>query len=198
MVDADVATENAEGEVHTENVEVPIENVEIESGNDSTEDENNDSENKWKMSLQEVVKKIVINPNGWGPVSIPESFRCLPYQAFDKSERISKIADWTGQLSREERRYGQGRYAAANANAAASTNQYAYYHEEEETAFQLLGDKCKKTVNDKLKLKHPLNMRKIEKRIVTISGECFRKLSDNVSVTIDEDKSKSNLVCLRL
>ncbi|KRZ16895.1 Eukaryotic translation initiation factor 3 subunit D [Trichinella zimbabwensis] len=138
MVDAEVAIENAEGEIQTENVEVPIENVEVDSGNDSTEDENNDSENKLKMSLQEVVKKIVINPNGWGPVSIPESFRCLPYQAFDKSERISKIADWTGQLSREERRYGQGRYAAANANAAASTNQYAYYHEEEETAFQLV------------------------------------------------------------
>ncbi|KRX68547.1 Eukaryotic translation initiation factor 3 subunit D [Trichinella sp. T9] len=138
MVDAEVEIENAKDVVQSVEHQVPIENVEDDNRNDSTDDESSDSEDKWKMSLQEAVKKIVINPNGWGPVSIPESFRCLPYQAFDKSERISKIADWTGQLSREERRYGQGRYAAANANAAASTNQYAYYHEEEETAFQLV------------------------------------------------------------
>ncbi len=31
------------------------------------------------------------NPTGWGPNSIPEKFKDMPYQPFSKSDRIGKV-----------------------------------------------------------------------------------------------------------
>jgi translation initiation factor 3 subunit D len=31
------------------------------------------------------------NPTGWGPNSIPEKYRDMPYQPFSKSDRIGKV-----------------------------------------------------------------------------------------------------------
>ena len=31
------------------------------------------------------------NPTGWGPSSLPEKFKDMPYQPFSKSDRIGKV-----------------------------------------------------------------------------------------------------------
>ncbi len=31
------------------------------------------------------------NPTGWGPNSIPEKFKDMPYQPFSKADRLGKV-----------------------------------------------------------------------------------------------------------
>ena len=31
------------------------------------------------------------NPNGWGPCSVPEKFKDMPYQPFSKGDRLGKV-----------------------------------------------------------------------------------------------------------
>lgn len=31
------------------------------------------------------------NPNGWGPCSLPEQFKDMPYQQFSKNDRLGKV-----------------------------------------------------------------------------------------------------------
>lgn len=47
--------------------------------------------------------EIQENANGWGPNSVPEQFKDMPYQPFSKSDRIGKVADWTGQTYQDKR-----------------------------------------------------------------------------------------------
>ena len=44
------------------------------------------------------------NPTGWGPCSMPEIFKDMPYQPFAKGDRLGKVADWTG-ATYQDRRY---------------------------------------------------------------------------------------------
>ncbi len=39
------------------------------------------------------------NPDGWGPSStyVPEKYQDMPYYPFVKSDKLGRIADWTGQ-----------------------------------------------------------------------------------------------------
>ncbi|KAL5258316.1 hypothetical protein ACHWQZ_G008970 [Mnemiopsis leidyi] len=77
-----------------------------------------------------VTPGVVNNPEGWGPISIPEQFRDIPYQPFSKSDNLGQITDWTGNLL--ERRY-------KNYNQQFGTGQhYSYFHEEDESSFQLV------------------------------------------------------------
>ena len=46
-------------------------------------------------SVAFVIPKIVDNLDGWGPSTIPEQFKELPYKPFNKGDKISKAADWT-------------------------------------------------------------------------------------------------------
>ena len=32
------------------------------------------------------------NPTGWGPNSIPEKFKDMPYQPFSKADRLGKVS----------------------------------------------------------------------------------------------------------
>ncbi|XP_022249642.1 eukaryotic translation initiation factor 3 subunit D-like [Limulus polyphemus] len=72
------------------------------------------------------------NPTGWGPCSIPEQFKDMPYQPFSKNDRLGKVADWTGTI------YQDRRFANKYASQFGSGNQYAYFHEEDENTFQLV------------------------------------------------------------
>lgn len=40
--------------------------------------------------------KVQDNPRGWGPVGLPDKFKNLPFQNYEKGARIGKIADWLG------------------------------------------------------------------------------------------------------
>ncbi|KAK2717136.1 eukaryotic translation initiation factor 3 subunit D-like [Artemia franciscana] len=72
-------------------------------------------------------------PNGWGPNTIPEQYRDMPYQPFSKGDRLGKVADWTG-VSYQDRR-NQSKYAS---QFGTGSSQYAYYHEDDESQFQLV------------------------------------------------------------
>lgn len=51
-----------------------------------------DTEVRPSFSLLEIAE----NRNGWGPVTGLEKFQSLPYQQFNKADKIGKVADWMG------------------------------------------------------------------------------------------------------
>ncbi|KAL8593246.1 hypothetical protein ACOMHN_009900 [Nucella lapillus] len=75
--------------------------------------------------------QIQDNPEGWGPCIMPEMYKDLPYQPFSKDVRLGKVSDWTG-ATYQDKRY-LGKY-----NSTFGGSQYAYYHEEDESSFQLV------------------------------------------------------------
>ncbi len=104
------------------------------------------------MAAKFVLPSIQDNPTGWGPNTIPPKYRDMPYQPFSKSDRLGKvrkvhrrgfvgasqllflqISDWTGNTF-QDRRY-MNKY---NSQFGAGGTQYAYYHEEDESSFQLV------------------------------------------------------------
>merc|ERR1712121_350985 len=82
----------------------------------------------FKMAAHFVPPIIQDNPSGWGPCAVPTEFKDIPYQPFSKGDRIGKISDWTGQFQDRNKYHSQ----------FAGGNQYAYYHEGEESSFQLV------------------------------------------------------------
>lgn len=73
------------------------------------------------------------NPGGWGPCSVPEQYKDMPYQPFSKGDRLGKVSDWTG-ATYQDKKY-QNKY---NSQFGGMANQYAYYHEEDESTFHLV------------------------------------------------------------
>jgi len=82
------------------------------------------------MSAKFASPAIQENPDGWGPVDVPEQFREMPYQPFSKGDRLGKVSDWTGNT------YQDRRWANKYQSTFGSMQQYAYYHEEDESTFQ--------------------------------------------------------------
>jgi len=80
-----------------------------------------------------VPPEIQDNPHGWGPNTVPPKFRDMPYQPFSKSDRLGKISDWTGATYQDRRHTNK-----YNSAIGAGGTQYAYYHEEDESSFQLV------------------------------------------------------------
>uniref|UniRef100_A0A6Q2Y1P5 Eukaryotic translation initiation factor 3 subunit D n=1 Tax=Esox lucius TaxID=8010 RepID=A0A6Q2Y1P5_ESOLU len=76
--------------------------------------------------------EIQDNPDGWGPCAVPEKFKDMPYQPFSKGDRLGKVADWTGAT------YQDKRYTNKYSSQFGGGSQYAYFHEEDETSFQLV------------------------------------------------------------
>ncbi|XP_014671449.1 PREDICTED: eukaryotic translation initiation factor 3 subunit D-like [Priapulus caudatus] len=84
------------------------------------------------MSAKFIPPKIQDNPSGWGPCAVPDQFKDMPYQPFYKADRLGKASDWTGST------YTDKRYTNRYQSQFSSANQYAYYHEEDESSFQLV------------------------------------------------------------
>jgi len=82
------------------------------------------------MSAKFASPFIQENTDGWGPVEVPEQFREMPYQPFSKGDRLGKVSDWTGNT------YQDRRWANKYQSTFGSMQQYAYYHEEDESTFQ--------------------------------------------------------------
>ena len=53
------------------------------------------------------------NPDGWGPTTLPEQFKNIPYAPFNKSDKVGRAADWTSQGYR-----GRTRGSSSNKNVA--------------------------------------------------------------------------------
>ncbi|EHB15907.1 Eukaryotic translation initiation factor 3 subunit D [Heterocephalus glaber] len=71
------------------------------------------------------------NPSGWGPCAIPKQFRDMPYQPFSKGDQLGKVADWTGAM-----------YTNKYSSQFGGGSQNAYFHEEDESSFQLVDTAC--------------------------------------------------------
>jgi len=84
------------------------------------------------MAARFLTPVIQDNPTGWGPNTIPPQFKDMPYQPFSKSDRLGKVSDWTGST------YQDRRHANKYQSQFAGGQQYAYYHEEDESSFQLV------------------------------------------------------------
>ncbi|GAB6020453.1 Eukaryotic translation initiation factor 3 subunit D, variant 2 [Chamberlinius hualienensis] len=100
------------------------------------------------------------NLNGWGPSSLPEQYKDMPYQPFSKGDRLGKVSDWTGST------YQDRRYANKYASQFGVGNQYAYYHEEDESSFQLVDTvKVQKSMYQRGRFRfNQRNMRKDQQR----------------------------------
>jgi len=79
-----------------------------------------------------ITPAIQDNATGWGPCNMPEQFKDMPYQPFSKGDRLGKISDWTVPPVPDKR------YASRYVSTFGAGNQYAYYHEEDETSFHLV------------------------------------------------------------
>lgn len=72
---------------------------------------------------------IADNSDGWGPCSIPEQFKDIPYQPFAKGDRLGKAADFSANAYQGKQNRYMSYFGAGDA--------YAYFHEDE-SAFQLV------------------------------------------------------------
>ncbi|MGH0173006.1 UNVERIFIED_CONTAM: hypothetical protein FKN15_012650 [Acipenser sinensis] len=84
---------------------------------------------------------------GWGPCAIPEQFKDMPYQPFSKGDRLGKLC-----AERRSQVLCDSPCSAPCCSAVCRTqempdkyssqfgggSQYAYFHEEDETSFQLV------------------------------------------------------------
>merc|ERR1712226_617482 len=60
--------------------------------------------------------EINFNTKGWGPCEedLPEKYKHLPYQPFCKSDKIGRVADWTGSDNRPNR-WGRNHWSSGMA-----------------------------------------------------------------------------------
>ncbi|KAL3072606.1 hypothetical protein niasHS_017580 [Heterodera schachtii] len=97
------------------------------------------------MSLPQFdLPECVSNSNGWGPGSVSDSqvlseFVGLPYQHFNKCDRIGRIVDWLGvdrffKKGETRDRYNERVYGSS----ATAGVQFDYIHDNEESNFQLV------------------------------------------------------------
>ena len=91
--------------------------------------------------------EIPENSDGWGPCSVPEQFKNMPYQPFNKSDKLGKVADWTGST------YNDRKLAHKYSSHFATGGQYAYIMEEDE-GFHVLdsGKMATKAGKNKMRL----------------------------------------------
>lgn len=82
------------------------------------------------MSLD--LSRINIDPMAWGPTKVPDKFKDMPYQPFAKSDKVGRIADWTGQT------YSDPRLAKKYQPHFGGSLQSAYFVEEDDANFQLV------------------------------------------------------------
>ncbi|MFH4973501.1 hypothetical protein AB6A40_000210 [Gnathostoma spinigerum] len=81
--------------------------------------------------------EVLVNPSGWGPVGSIDTYRDLPYQQFNKSDKIGKVADWIGLSQFSDRFRRTDRYGNPYSTGVVGS-QYDYVHDEDDATFQLV------------------------------------------------------------
>lgn len=82
----------------------------------------------------------------FGPAAdnVPSAYAEMPYQSFNKSERLGAIVDWTASASTAVDRYGRPIGARLHAGATAegkdgaNSSLYAYRHDADDASFSLV------------------------------------------------------------
>lgn len=68
----------------------------------------------------------------WGPTKLPEKFKDMPYQPFSKSDKVGRIADWTGQT------YSDVRLAKKYQPHFGGGQQAMYFADDDDGNYQLV------------------------------------------------------------
>ena len=68
----------------------------------------------------------------WGPTKVPEKFKDMPYQPFSKTDKVGRIADWTGQT------YSDPRLAKKYQPHFGGGQQNAYFADDDDGNYQLV------------------------------------------------------------
>lgn len=55
------------------------------------------------------------NPDGWGPTSVPEHLKDVPFAPFNKGDKLGKASDWTQQAYQKYSGGSGGRHHGAEA-----------------------------------------------------------------------------------
>lgn len=92
------------------------------------------------MAHFELIMEIAENPEGWGPNTVSETLKDLPYHPYSKNDRIGKVADWTGSTYayQQSRMGGKGPYGQQKAQIMNAQASGAMALIEEEAQFQLV------------------------------------------------------------
>lgn len=96
------------------------------------------SELAGRMALAFAVPTCGENPDGWGPCTVPEHLKDIPFAPFGKGDKIGRVSDWT--QAAYQKGY-QGRYGNQQGGPAV----FNFFHNEEEEAFHLVDNRPVKT-----------------------------------------------------
>lgn len=107
------------------------------------------SQSESDSPTQFILPPIHDHPEAWGPspTALPTLFKDIPYAPFSKSDRVGRIVDWNaegGQLNVGHAGYQRGfkpfnRGAGREAYGAGQGGTFAYFHDEDEASFNLVG-----------------------------------------------------------
>lgn len=89
------------------------------------------------MSVPFPVPAVVDNPDGWGPSTVPEHLKDMPFAPFNKGDKLGRVADWTQGAYGQKyggRGYQQGGVPVFN-----------FFANEEEESFHLVDNRPVKT-----------------------------------------------------
>lgn len=91
------------------------------------------------MPLEFKVPHLEDNPDGWGPSTVPEQLKDIPFAPFSKADKLGKASDWTqSAYQKYPGRFQQGPAAAGVFN---------FFHNEEEDSFHLVDNRPQKSTN---------------------------------------------------
>eukprot|EP00245_Coleochaete_scutata_P017967 TRINITY_DN90_c0_g1_i1.p1 TRINITY_DN90_c0_g1~~TRINITY_DN90_c0_g1_i1.p1 ORF type:complete len:554 (+),score=148.71 TRINITY_DN90_c0_g1_i1:33-1694(+) len=78
-----------------------------------------------------LVPTLSDNQEGWGPTTVPEQFKDIPYAPFNKGDKLGRASDWTGQAYK----YGGGRFDRRDGGV---NTVFSFFHNEDEESFHLV------------------------------------------------------------
>jgi translation initiation factor 3 subunit D len=84
------------------------------------------------MAQKFEVPQVVDNPDGWGPSTVPEHLKDVPFAPFGKADKLGRAADWTQSGYQKF----QGRYQSGQATAV-----FNFFANEEEDSFHLVDNR---------------------------------------------------------
>lgn len=88
------------------------------------------------MPVNFAVPDVQDNPDGWGPCSVPQHLKDVPFAPFGKGDKLGRASDWTqAAFQKYQGRYGQGQVPAV----------FNFFHNEEEDSFHLVDNRPTKT-----------------------------------------------------
>lgn len=86
-----------------------------------------------------VIPKISDNRDGWGPTTLPDRFKDMPYAPFSKNDKVGKAADWTDWNKQGGR--GQGRYQKNEPQVSNVSTVFSYSTAEDDESFRTVEGK---------------------------------------------------------